>query len=195
HARAGCARARDAQHAGRRPAGSGARLRSRAERRRNPMGRAPDPAAQRGRPLPEAARPARDARAAAHHRDPRGARRAHHDHAPARYAASAPATHPHGAMMFDKDPLTALEALSEAQRLAFAPLAFQATSVMRERGVLAALADAVPEGLPAAEVVARTGLSAYAVRVLLEAGLGLRILWRRDGRYHLGKLGRFLLED
>ena len=97
--------------------------------------------------------------------------------------------------MFDKDPLTALEAVSEAQRLAFAPLAFQATSVMRDRGVLAALADAVPDGLPAAEVVARTGLSDYAVRVLLEAGLGLRIVWRRGGRYHLGKLGRFLLED
>jgi hypothetical protein len=43
--------------------------------------------------------------------------------------------------MFDKDPLTALEALTQAQWLAFAPLAFQATTIMRDRGVLAALAD------------------------------------------------------
>jgi len=97
--------------------------------------------------------------------------------------------------MFEKDPLTALEAVSAAQQLAFAPLAFQATSAMRDRGVLAALAGVVPNGATIDEVAAETGLSNYAVRVLLEAGLGLHIVWRRDGRFHLGKLGRFLLED
>lgn len=98
--------------------------------------------------------------------------------------------------MFDKDPLTALQAVSAAQWLAFAPLAFQATAVMRDRGVLAALAEApAGEGLSLDEVSKATGLSAYAVRVLLEAGLGLHIVWRREGRYHLGKLGRFLLDD
>ena len=99
-------------------------------------------------------------------------------------------------VMFDKDPLTALEAMSAAQWLAFAPLAFQATTVMRDRGVLAALADASPsKGSSIEEVAQATGLSAYAVRVLLEAGLGLRIVWRRDQRFHLGKLGRILLND
>ena len=98
--------------------------------------------------------------------------------------------------MFDKDPLTALEAVSRAQWLAFAPLAFQATAVMRDRGVLKALAAAAPSaGQSIAEVAATTGLSVYASRVLLEAGLGLQIVWRRDGRYHLGKLGRVLLDD
>ena len=99
--------------------------------------------------------------------------------------------------MFDKDPLTALEAVSRAQWLAFAPLAFQATAVMRDRGVLKALAAAASAaaGQSIAEVAATTGLSVYASRVLLEAGLGLQIVWRRDGRYHLGKLGRVLLDD
>ncbi|MCX7659788.1 MULTISPECIES: hypothetical protein [Caldimonas] len=46
-----------------------------------------------------------------------------------------------------------------------------------------------------AVIVAATGLSSYAVRVLLEAGLGLQFVWRREGGYPLGKLGRFLLED
>ena len=95
--------------------------------------------------------------------------------------------------MFDKDPLSALEAISAAQWLAFAPLAFQATVVMRDRGVLAALAKAA--GASVEDVAATTGLSAYAARVLLEAGLGLRIVWRRDGRYYLGKLGQCLLDD
>ena len=97
--------------------------------------------------------------------------------------------------MFDKDPLTALEAITAAQQLAFAPLAFQATSALRDRGVLTALAEAVPAGLHIDDVARTTGLSIYAARVLLEAGLGLHIVWRRDERFHLGKLGRFLLED
>lgn len=98
--------------------------------------------------------------------------------------------------MFDKDPLTALEAITAAQWLAFAPLAFQATAVMRDRGVLEALAAAAPsQGRSIDEVAAATGLSIYAARVLLEAGLGLRIVWRRDQRYHLSKLGRILLDD
>ena len=51
------------------------------------------------------------------------------------------------------------------------------------------------QGCSIDEVAAATGLPVYAARVLLEAGLGLHIVWRRDGRYHLGKLGRFLLDD
>jgi len=97
--------------------------------------------------------------------------------------------------MFDNDPLTALQAIGAAQQLAFAPLAFHATSVMRDRGVLAALADAAPDGLRIEDVAASTGLSSYACRVLLEAGLGLHIVWRREEHFHLGKVGRFLLED
>ncbi|MDB5820104.1 MAG: Methyltransferase [Rhizobacter sp.] len=97
--------------------------------------------------------------------------------------------------MFDHDPLSALEALTAAQRLAFGPLAFQACLVLRDRGVLAALALAVPHGLGPRHVAEQSGLSVYATRVLLEAGLGMQLLWRRDGCYHLGKLGRFVLED
>lgn len=98
--------------------------------------------------------------------------------------------------MYDKDPLTALEAVTAAQWLAFAPLAFQATASLRDRGVLAALASATPaKGSTIDEVAAATGLSVYAARVLLEAGLGLHIVWRREDRFFLGKLGRFLLDD
>ena len=79
---------------------------------------------------------------------------------------------------FDKDPLSAMEAITAAQRLAFAPLAFHATGALRDRGVLAALSKAVPEGLRIEDVVTTTGLSTYAARVLLEAGLGLHIVWR-----------------
>ncbi len=98
--------------------------------------------------------------------------------------------------MYEHDPLSAIDAVTAAQWLAFAPLAFQATAIMRDRGVLAALAEAdTTAGRSIDEVAVSCGLSVYAVRVLLEAGLGLHIVWRRDERYHLGKLGRFLLDD
>lgn len=98
--------------------------------------------------------------------------------------------------MFDHDPLTALEALGAAQWLAFAPLAFHATLCLRDRGLLGALAEAGVEGRSSDELAIGCHLSPYAARVLLEAGLGLHIVWRGDdGRYHLGKLGRFLLDD
>ena len=51
------------------------------------------------------------------------------------------------------------------------------------------------QGCSIDDVAQSTGLSLYAARVLLEAGLGLHIVWRRDGRFFLGKLGRFLLDD
>lgn len=97
--------------------------------------------------------------------------------------------------MFDKDPFTALEAMSRAQWLAFAPLAFQATAILRDRGLLAVLAQSAPGGAALDDVCLETDMSRYAVRVLLEAGLGLGIVWRNAGRYHLGRLGRFLLDD
>src|SRR5258705_467465 len=99
--------------------------------------------------------------------------------------------------MFDEDPLSALEAITAAQHLAFAPLSFQAASVMRDRGVLAVLASAAPGGLPLGDIARQTSLPLYSARVLLEAGLGLHIVWRgsETGRFHLGKLGHFLLED
>ena len=97
--------------------------------------------------------------------------------------------------LFDKDPLTAMQAVGAAQWLAFAPLAFQATASMRDRGVLACLAKSAPRGCTLEEVAAASGLQPYAARVLLEAGLGLHVLWRDAERFHLGKLGHFLLDD
>jgi hypothetical protein len=68
--------------------------------------------------------------------------------------------------MFDDDPLSALEAITAAQHLAFAPLAFQAALVMRDRGILAVLAKAAPDGLRIADVSLQTTMPSFAVRVL-----------------------------
>lgn len=98
--------------------------------------------------------------------------------------------------LFDHDPLTAMEAVTMAQMLAFGPIAFHAILVMRDRGILDALAQNLRKGGLSIEALAKKcALSDYATRVLLEAGLGLKLVWRQDGQYHLGKLGYFVLTD
>ena len=98
--------------------------------------------------------------------------------------------------LFDHDPLTAIEAITMAQMLAFGPIAFHAIVVMRDRGILEALAkNRRKNGLAIETISEECGLSHYATRVLLEAGLGLKLVWRRDELYHLAKLGYFVLTD
>jgi len=86
---------------------------------------------------------------------------------------------------------------AEAQRLAFAPLLFQAARLLRDTGLLAALVDA-PAGLAPTVLATSCGLSLYATRVLLEAGLAIGLVesdGTPDGAYRLTRIGRLVLRD
>lgn len=63
------------------------------------------------------------------------------------------------------------EARFAAQRLAFAPLMFQACRALRDFGILEALQQARRGGLTTREAVEKTQASPYAASLLLEAGL------------------------
>lgn len=91
--------------------------------------------------------------------------------------------------------ITALEAKSAAQRLAFAPVAFQAASSLVRLGILDCVASAGVEGLSAPDVSTRLGLSVYGVAVLLDMGLAIGAVWRRGDRYVIDKIGLFLVDD
>lgn len=65
---------------------------------------------------------------------------------------------------------TNLEARFAAQRLAFAPLMFQACRALRDFGVLEQLSAARGKGLTAKEAVQKTGVTPYTAALLLEAG-------------------------
>ncbi len=96
---------------------------------------------------------------------------------------------------YSREPRSAFEAKEAAQWIAFAPFIFQAARCLRELGLLAALDVARDAGRSAEELEADTQLSRYAVRVLLEAGLGLGLVLEREQRYRLGKTGWFWLHD
>jgi hypothetical protein len=94
----------------------------------------------------------------------------------------------------------AVDAKFEAQRIAFGPMAFQASRAMRDLGILAKVSDSGEAGVAAAEIATALELSAYGVGVLLEMGLSLGLvkLAGEDGselRFVLGKVGYFILCD
>lgn len=96
---------------------------------------------------------------------------------------------------YEEDKLSAFEAKFEAQKLAFAPLAFQATRVLRDSGILAAIEDSGNEGIVLEDIIKKVGLSTYGVRVLVEAGLGQKLITWKDEKYFITKTGFFILHD
>jgi hypothetical protein len=91
--------------------------------------------------------------------------------------------------------LTAFEAISQAQKLAFAPIAFQAGVALQRLGILKAVEAAKDDGIAAADLASALNLPVYGVRVLLDMGLSIGLVWQRDDRYVLDKVGHFLLND
>ena len=89
----------------------------------------------------------------------------------------------------------AVEARSDAQRIAFAPMVFQATKALRDLGILQLLFDARKRGLTASEISSGAELPIYGVKILLEAGLGAEVVFLEDDRFYLSKTGYFILRD
>jgi hypothetical protein len=107
-----------------------------------------------------------------------------------------------------------VEAKFEAQKIAFAPLTFQAVRAMLELGLLRHIADAGEEGLTRREAAEKADIPVYGAGVLMEIALGMGLLKYRPGPgrtppgaqdpaaaapedegFVLGKIGWFLLED
>jgi ubiquinone/menaquinone biosynthesis C-methylase UbiE len=90
---------------------------------------------------------------------------------------------------------SAVEALYDAQRLAFAPSVFQATRALRELGILEAVQKAGEAGLSLEAIALQVDLSEYGVGVLLESGLSAGVVSVSDSRFTLTKTGYFILND
>lgn len=95
--------------------------------------------------------------------------------------------------MFDEDKLRVLDAIDRAQFIAFAPYIWEVTKLLRDRGILKLVELAGTNGISIPEIANQQSLSVYAVRVLLEAGLGIGLLFRKGDQYLLAKTGHILL--
>lgn len=95
-----------------------------------------------------------------------------------------------------KGNISTLEAKYEAQKLAFAPISFQATKALRDLGILQALHDANDTGLTSSSIAKDLNISNYGVETLLEVGLNLNLVeLNKDTKYNITKTGLFILSD
>jgi SAM-dependent methyltransferase len=95
----------------------------------------------------------------------------------------------------NNDTKSAFEAQYAAQKIAFAPIVFQAARVMRDTGILENLHQHRKEGLLAEDLEKITSLSHYGIKLLLETGLSADIVKIQGDRYFLTKTGYFLFND
>jgi len=105
---------------------------------------------------------------------------------------------------YTKDTIRAIDAKFEAQKIAFAPLTFQAARALLELGMLKAVSDSGEQGISLEKAAEQTGISRYGAQTLLEIALGMNLVKilpetssgkGGETRFVLGKTGWFLLED
>lgn len=96
---------------------------------------------------------------------------------------------------FTKENKTALQAIEYAQWIAYAPMVFQASRVLRDSGILKVVQDSGKEGISLEEIVEKVKLPLYGARVLLESGLGIGLVIINNNIYTLTKTGHFILND
>ncbi|MCG8581716.1 MAG: methyltransferase [Bacteroidales bacterium] len=95
---------------------------------------------------------------------------------------------------YGKDTKSALQAKFDAQKIAFAPIMFQAALALRNLGILE-LIKSKRKGITIASIAEELKLSEYGVKVLLEAGLSLEMVMVENDLYKITKTGWYVLSD
>lgn len=105
---------------------------------------------------------------------------------------------------FKTDNIRAVDAKFEAQKIAFAPMCYQAVRTMLELGMMQAINDAGDAGITRKELAEKAKISEYGAGVLCEMALGMNVIkLSQDSeagsanreKFVIGKIGWMLLED
>jgi hypothetical protein len=94
---------------------------------------------------------------------------------------------------FGSDKKNVVQANLDAQKIAFAPIMFQAAKSLRNLGILEYLFRNNKASIKT--IASELNLSVYGVKVLLEAGLSLEMVYLKDNEFILTKTGYFILRD
>ncbi len=97
---------------------------------------------------------------------------------------------------YSKEQLTAREAQAKAEWIAWGPIVFQVSRLMKKFGILEMLRNS-DNGMTEAEVAEKAGISGYAAKVMLEASLciGTVLIDTETDRYSLSKTGWCFITD
>lgn len=105
---------------------------------------------------------------------------------------------------FKTDNIRAVDAKFEAQKIAFAPMCYQAIRTMLELSMMQAINDAGDAGITRKELAEKAKISEYGAGVLCEMALGMNVIkLSQDSeagsadkeKFIIGKIGWMLLED
>lgn len=88
----------------------------------------------------------------------------------------------------------AFTALEKAHFISFAPYAFQASVLLRDYGILELLQKNI-DGISLSHIQSKTKISAYGVRILVEAGIGIGLLYEENELYYITKTGLMFITD
>lgn len=95
---------------------------------------------------------------------------------------------------YSEEQFSAREAQQRAQEIAWGPITFQVSRLMIRLGIFERLNDS-KEGLTMEQIAEQTGLSRYAVQILIESSLTAQTILTKGDRFVLAKTGWFLLND
>ncbi len=91
--------------------------------------------------------------------------------------------------------ISAVEALSQAQYIAFSPFIFQATAALKDLNILTTIEESGRAGIALEPLATKCELSQYGVKVLLDFALSIGVLNQKEDNYQLSKVGYFLQND
>ena len=94
-----------------------------------------------------------------------------------------------------EEKISAVEAISRAQKIAYAPIMFQAARLLCEFGILSHIESTGDQGATVSGIKDNTGHSKYGIDVLLSMGLSAGLVYTREEHFFLTKTGHFLLND
>ena len=95
---------------------------------------------------------------------------------------------------YGNDKKSAIKAKHDAQKIAFGPIMFQAAKGLRDFGILKLLLEN-KNGKPIEEIAKEVKISIYGVKVMLEAGLSMEMVYLESNIYKLTKTGFFIESD
>src|SRR4051812_30336927 len=98
-------------------------------------------------------------------------------------------------VFFDKDKKKAFEAKEAAQWIAFGPVVFQVTRVLRNSGILTLIEESGKDGITLSKIAEEVKLPVYGIRVLLESALSIGLVTVTNKNYSITKTGYFILHD
>jgi ubiquinone/menaquinone biosynthesis C-methylase UbiE len=94
------------------------------------------------------------------------------------------------------DLVSPTESKLEAQKIAFAPIVFQVSKIMRDTKILKIIEQSAEDGIAFDEILKiKENLSKYSIRLLLDAGISIGLISLKNEKYFLTKTGYFILND